>query len=268
MAGWQMARTNANEQDPQDDAEHEDELDEEEFSLDELSQAYAEVLGRSSGQAGDAADGDEESDADEEEAEDEAPHAEEPVEDEEEEEREDADLHAEISPQSILEAMLFVGHPDNQPLAAARIAACMRGVKASEIAGFASELNAQYAADGSVYEIASDEGGYRLQLRGEFSALREKFYGRVRDARLSQPAVEVLSVVAYNQPVNRAAVDTMRGKASSSLLNQLLRRDLLQITRDESKPRDAQYNTTSRFLELFRLDSLADLPRSHDLDTQ
>jgi len=254
--------------DSQDD-EHDDDDDEQEFSLDELSQAYAEVLQRS--EDGDSPQVTPEDEVDQDE--DEEPSAgdenvaEEPA-DDTEQPREDADLHAEISPSSIIEAMLFVGHPNNQPLPAAKIAACMRGVKPTEIAGFVSQLNAQYSSDGSVYEIAKEEGGYKLQLRAEYATLREKFYGRVRDARLSQPAVEVLSVVAYNQPVNRVAVDHIRGKPSSSLLNQLVRRELLQITRDEKKPRDVQYNTTPRFLDLFRLDSLGDLPRSHDLDRQ
>ncbi len=253
--------------DEPEELDDEAEDDEQEFSLDELSQAYAEVLQRSEDAGDEPSDADALADEDVDAGEDDST-AEDETAEEDEEPREDADLYAEISPSSIVEAMLFVGHPDNQPLPAAKMAACMRGVNPSEIAALTQQLNAQYEADGSVYEITHDEGGYKLQLRPEFSALREKFYGRVRDARLSQPAVEVLSVVAYNQPVNRNTVDNIRGKPSSSLLNQLVRRELLQITRDEKKPRDAQYNTTGRFLELFCLDSLADLPRSHDLDRQ
>jgi segregation and condensation protein B len=72
--------------------------------------------------------------------------------------------------------------------------------------------------------------------------------------------------VAYNQPITSKRVSTLRGHPSGAILAQLVRRRLLQIERPKEKPRTPTYHTTERFLDLFNLDSLQDLPQSQDLD--
>jgi len=174
--------------------------------------------------------------------------------------------HCPISPTSILEAMLFVGNRDNQPLSAAQAAELMRGVAASEIPGLVDALNRRYAAAGCPYQIVSQRLGYRMTLRDDFSKLRDRFYGRIREARLSQAAVDVLAIVAYRQPVTALQIAALRGKPSPRLLAQLVRRGLLDIHRPADRRDAAVYRTAARFLELFRLGSLEDLPQSEDLD--
>jgi segregation and condensation protein B len=171
-----------------------------------------------------------------------------------------------VSPLTILEAMLFVGHPGNEPLTSSHVSSLMRGVRPSEVDEAVRELNSQYSADGSPYCIESVGPGYRLSLRPEFGSLRERFLGRVREARLSQQAIDVLAVVAYNQPLSREQLDKLRGKPSGSLLSQLVRRDLLKVERAADGSRQLSYATTERFLDLFGLDSLKDLPHSQDPD--
>lgn len=172
----------------------------------------------------------------------------------------------EITPRSILEAILFVGHPANEPLTSTEIAALMRGVRPSEIDDLVRELNEQYDAEGAPYRIESVGPGYQLMLRSEYAPLRDKFYGRVREARLSQSAIDVLAIVAYHQPIGQEEVDKLRGKPSGGILGQLVRRDLLAIERGPEKKAKPKYSTTSRFLDLFGLDSVADLPRSQESD--
>lgn len=174
----------------------------------------------------------------------------------------------EITPLSILEAMLFVGHPDNSPLNSTQVASMMRGVRPDEIHELVGELNETYQKDGSPYEIAATGAGYQMRLRSKYVQLRDKFYGTVREARLSQAAIDVLAIVAYNQPLTREDVEKLRGKPSGGLLRQLVRRQLLRIERSEGKPRITRYFTTDRFLELFALDQLEDLPQSHELDSR
>lgn len=177
------------------------------------------------------------------------------------------ELEADVTPQGILEAMLFVGNPQNLPLSAQRVAELMRGVRPAEVDQWIGELNEQYAAHGCPYMITSTAGGYRLELTGRYQHLAERFYRRERHARLSQAAVETLAAVAYHEPVTREQVDELRGRASSHLLSQLVRRRLLRVERSGT-PRTTRYLTTPRFLELFGLESLADLPRSQDLETR
>jgi len=172
----------------------------------------------------------------------------------------------EITPRSILEALLFVGSPQNQPLSSRQVAALMRGVRSAEIDELVRELNADYERRNCPYTIVEEAQGYRLALRPEFDRLRDKFHGRSRQARLSQAAIEVLAAVAYHEPVTAEDVARLRGTASTPVLAQLVRRQLLRLDRDQSQPRRATYYTTQRFLELFGLESLADLPQSRELE--
>ena len=171
-----------------------------------------------------------------------------------------------VTPLGILESMLFVGNPDNRPLEASEVAGLIRGVEPEEVEEMVRELNALYLAAGCAYEISSEGAGYRMTLRPQLQSVRDRFYGRIKETRLSQAAVEVLAIVAYNEPLTAAAVNKMRGSTSGSLLTQLVRRRLLRIERPEDKPRTPHYLTTDRFLELFGLESLDDLPRTQDID--
>jgi segregation and condensation protein B len=172
----------------------------------------------------------------------------------------------ELSPRTVFEAMLFVGVPGDQPLTAARAAELMRGVEPGEIPAMVDDLNGRYRATGCPYHVVQEGAGYRLTLRAEFEPLRAKFYGRIREARLSQAAVDVLAIVAYRQPVSAEDVSILRDTPSGAILSQLVRRQLLRMERTEEKPRKTLYSTTDRFLKLFGLETLADLPQSEDLE--
>lgn len=169
-----------------------------------------------------------------------------------------------VSPRSILEALLFVGSPTNEALSSRQVASLMRGVRAAEIDAIVQELNAEYLRRNCPYEIVEEAGGYRLKLREEYDRLREKFFGRTRQAKLSPAAIEVLAAVAYNEPVTAEEVTKLRGATSGHILAQLVRRQLVRLERTDSKPRKTVYWTTDRFLSLFGLESLADLPRGED----
>ena len=173
-----------------------------------------------------------------------------------------------ICPRSILEAMLFVGNRESGPLSARRAAELMRGVEPEEIPTLVDELNDRYAAGGCAYQVVSEGAGYRLTLREAFHPLRKRFYGRIREAKLSQAAVETLAIVAYRQPLTSKQVSRLRGKPSGPVLAQLVRRGLLRIQRQEGARRTSQYFTTDRFLKLFAMESLQDLPHSEELDRQ
>lgn len=172
----------------------------------------------------------------------------------------------EVTPLRLLEAMLFVGNPDSQPLEAERAASVMRGVEPDDVHQFVRQLNEQYAASRCPYRVASEGSGYRLVLREKYQGLQQKFHGRVQQARLSQAAIDILAIVAYNQPLTGEEVSRLRNTASGAVLSQLVRRRLLRIEREEGPPRVTRYYTTDRFLELFGLASLEDLPQSHDLE--
>jgi len=167
----------------------------------------------------------------------------------------------EITPRSIAEAILFVGHPLGDALTSKNVASLMRGVTPAEIDDLVAELNEEYLAEGRPYTIRSVDAGYQLVLRDEFDSLRDCFYGKIREARLSQSSIDVLAIVAYNQRITHEEIDRIRGRDSGAILSQLVRRDLLAIERPAEKKGKPVYRTTERFLDLYSLESLEDLPQ-------
>ena len=169
-----------------------------------------------------------------------------------------------VSPESILESMLFVGHPQNVPLTNRLLASFMRGVSPEEIDAMIVDLNAQYSEQGTAYEIVAEGDGYRLALREELNYIRNNFYGKVKEAKLSQSAIDVLSIVAYNEPAERETIEKTFGRPVGGILGQLVRRNLLSLEKTTERPRKSIYRTTDRFLQFFGLESIDDLPRGDD----
>jgi segregation and condensation protein B len=163
----------------------------------------------------------------------------------------------------IIEALVFVG---GAPLTAKRARDILRGLTDEQFDESIRRLNADYRRQARPYALMPQGNGWVLSLRPRYRHVIEKLYGGVREARLSTGAIDVLAIVAYRQPVTKAEVDTFRGAESGALLRQLVRRGLVQLaTPAGGKPREVAYATTPRFLELFNLSSLEDLPKTHDL---
>jgi segregation and condensation protein B len=167
------------------------------------------------------------------------------------------------SPLRIIEALLFVGGP---PLTAVRACEIIRGLAREQFDQAIDELTHAYRRQGRPYAVQPRGPGFILALRPRFQRVIEKLHGGVREARLSTAAVDVLALVAYRQPATKAEVDSLRGAESGSLLRQLVRRGLIQIAyRADANQKEVSYGTTPRFLEMFSLRSLEDLPRTRDL---
>jgi segregation and condensation protein B len=150
-------------------------------------------------------------------------------------------------------------------MSARELAAAMRGVSPGEIEEAISKLNSLYDRDQAPYRVEQSSGGYRLALRPEFERVRDRFYGRVKEARLSPAVIEVLSILAYNQPATVEQLNEIRGSACGAALSTLVRRKLARIDREEGS-KTPRYSTTERFLGLFGLESLEALPRSEELE--
>lgn len=162
----------------------------------------------------------------------------------------------------IIEAMLFIG---GAPLTAERAAEAVRGLSAEQFREIIDGLNRDYRQQGRPYRIQMREQGCELVLQPRFRIVLDRLYGSTREARLSPAALDVLSLVAYRQPITRQEVEALRGGESSSALRQLVRLGLIAVRRGETDQREVAYSTTSRFLTLFQLRSLDDLPRTQDL---
>jgi segregation and condensation protein B len=163
----------------------------------------------------------------------------------------------------IVEALLFVGGP---PLTAVRATQAVRGLTAEQFAEAIDKLVRDYRRQGRPYTIRCHGEGYALALRPKYQPIVEKLYGTAREARLSATAIDVLSLVAYRQPATKQEIDSLRGAECGALLRQLVRRGLIAVVhRAEAGKREASFGTTARFLKLFGLKSLDDLPQTQDL---
>ena len=271
---------NLSDQDPERDGD-EPEVIESELSLAELSQAYASVLKQNEGSrdveelvddedVGSGAEEREDSDT----AEDQDGDGQGSIDQLATRRRKDRsksiqeldaedNAHCPVSPKSIVESLLFVGAPSGQKLTPKKIAAVMRDVSPKEVKKIFGELNQDYERQNSAFRVVDDEGNFKLQLCSDLKEVQNYFFGRNKAAKLSQGAIDVLAVVAYNQPVSKAKVEKIRTSPSGGVLGQLLRRNLISVVDDgEPKKKEKRYQTTDRFLKLFGLDSLSDLPQT------
>ena len=224
-----------------------------EFSLNQLSEAYAEVIEAQTGVKHTVGLPNQSEMSDSE------------VEETVADDRVDDNAGCPISPESIVESILFVGAPRDVKLNSRKIAAVLRDVSPKEVTKIVGELNRRYEKDNSAYRIKVDGGVFEMVLDPKLTEFQQEFFGRNREVRLSQAAIEVMAVVAYNQPITREQVEVLRAKPSGGVLKQLLKRQLLEETRDEKNPKVKYYCTADRFLDLFELEELADLPQSHDM---
>ena len=158
----------------------------------------------------------------------------------------------------IIEALLFAGGP---PLTATAAAGALRGLTADRLTAVVDGLNRRYRAQHRPYTISPQAGGFVMALRPQFAGVRAAIYAGPREARLTQPALDVLSVVAYKQPAEKAVIDAARGADSAGPLRQLVRLGLVVLARKSADGTPPGYRTTPRFLEVMRLTSLDDLPR-------
>jgi segregation and condensation protein B len=164
---------------------------------------------------------------------------------------------------SIVEA-LILGTPE--PISAQRIAALIPHAKPAAVKRLVEMLNAEYAAERRAFEIWEVAGGYQLRTLAEFAPYLQQIQP-TRPMRLSKAALETLAIVAYRQPATRAEVEHVRGVDAGAVLRSLLERKLVRIAGHREVPgRPMLYGTTRRFLEVFGLERLEDLPTLRDIE--
>jgi segregation and condensation protein B len=171
-----------------------------------------------------------------------------------------------VTPQRIVEAMLFVGTADGRPLTAQEMSAAIRDVEADEIDAMVSRLNQLYARHDAACVIEADGAGYRLRLRPDLDARRLELQGRRRTASLSPAAIEILSIIAYHPGIGAREIDRLRGARSQRVVSQLVRRELLHVDWQSREPSTARYFTTERFNRLVGIGELSQLPDLTELD--
>lgn len=166
--------------------------------------------------------------------------------------------------ESTIEAILFAA---GEPMEAERIAKVM-GLETEEVFACAASLADEYSFNRRGIRLVRTENRLQLVSAPEYSDQVIHALERRRPPRLTQPALEVLAVVAYFQPVTRAYVDQVRGVDSSYTIGILLERGLIESRgRLDAPGRPAIYHTTDLFLRTMGIEELSQLPPLPDLSS-
>lgn len=162
------------------------------------------------------------------------------------------------SARQIIEALLF---SSDAPLSAARLADFLGDTPIRVVRGLIEELNTTYEASGLSFRIQEIAGGFQMLTLPLFQPWLAKLNKHRSQTRLTGAALETLSIVAYKQPIIRAEIEAIRGVACGEVLNRLREMGLVKIAgRAEIVGRPILYATTKKFLDLFGLADLSDLP--------
>lgn len=127
-------------------------------------------------------------------------------------------------------------------------------------------VNQSYDETGRSFTILERPKGWKLYTRVEYGDfVRQLFPGR-KPERMSGPAMETLAIIAYRQPITKAAIEAVRGVACDGMIQKLLDRDLIRIGgRAELPGRPLLYETTDLFFEHFGIRTIDDLPNASEL---
>lgn len=157
-----------------------------------------------------------------------------------------------------VEAILFLAR---EPLPSRKLSQYAVLADGTQARTLVRRLNERYDASGRAFRVEQVAGGYQLLTRRNLAPWLRRLAHMPREIRLSPPALETLAVIAYRQPVTRADIEAIRGVNCGEILRQLMDRDLVRIEgRSAELGRPFLYGTTKRFLELFGLNHLDDLP--------
>ena len=168
------------------------------------------------------------------------------------------DPHARDAKLARLEAVLLIA---DEPLPARRLADAAGLTDAAEARAQIEKLKALYDADDSAYQIEELAGGYQLLTRTRYHPWLTRLKRTGHELRLSPAALETLAVIAYKQPIMRAEVEKIRGVACAEIIRHLMEKGLVRVAgRHDSLGRPQLYGTTKRFLQVFGLNTLKDLP--------
>jgi segregation and condensation protein B len=130
-------------------------------------------------------------------------------------------------------------------------------------------LKERYAQADSGVELSKIGGGFLIAPKKEYWEMLKERYGKKNEAKLSKAALETLSIIAYSQPITRGEIEAIRGVSADNMMRLLLERELIREVGKKDVPgKPVQYGTTKEFLKFFRLESIADLPKLDESESE
>ncbi len=162
-----------------------------------------------------------------------------------------------------IEALLMA---TERPITAAKLSEVTEAGGQAAVRKAIEALNERYEHTGASFRINAIAGGFQVQTLPEFDDLLSRLLQTRKDSRLSQAAIETLAIIAYRQPILRVDIEAIRGVACGEVLRGLIEKQLIKIVgRADVLGRPMLYGTTKKFLEVFGLPGLDDLPNVEEL---
>jgi len=166
----------------------------------------------------------------------------------------------------IVEALLFSSNAPLSFLKIREVVETFQPIKPRVLRELIDELKEDYLSQQRAYRLEEIAEGFVLRTCAEYSHFIDLLHRNKRTEKLSPASTEVLAIIAYRQPIMRADVETIRGVHSGEVLRQLMEKGLVRIVgRDSSLGRPVLYGTTKKFLQVYGLRSLRDLPQVEQL---
>ena len=163
----------------------------------------------------------------------------------------------------LIESVLFL---ESEPLDLSSLVR-ITGFTKAVIQEAIKAIQNHYQSDSHGIELIQIGGGYIFAPKQNFWDYLKPRYGKKNGGRLSKAALETLSIIAYSQPVTKAEIESIRGVTADGMIKLLISRNLIkEVGKKEAPGRPIQYGTTREFLMLFRLSSIAELPKLDELD--
>ncbi len=171
---------------------------------------------------------------------------------------------ADESLKTIVEAILFAS---DEPTSAASLAeAAGDDITVGMVRKAVDDLVADYDAQGRAFTVEEIAGGYQLFTRPRYNKYLKKLVRRRVHQRFTQAALETLAIIAYKQPVTRIEVEDIRGVACGDMIRTLIEKGLVRVAgRSPEIGHALLYGTTKKFLQVFGLASVKDLPDAEQL---
>jgi segregation and condensation protein B len=169
----------------------------------------------------------------------------------------------EVTLESVVEAILFAS---DEPITPNRLVNILEVGSVKQIRESVEHLNEKYKEANSAFRIDQIAGGFQMMTLDAYNHWLKKLIRVRTENKLTQASLETLAIIAYKQPIIRADVEAIRGVGSGEMIRGLMHKGMVKIAgRAEILGRPLLYGTTKKFLDVFGLNTIKDLPKAEEL---
>ncbi len=162
---------------------------------------------------------------------------------------------------ALIEAILFL---ENEAVSK-KVISRISGFDVNVVEECLLEIEKRYISQQHGIELIKISEGYSFSPKEEFWGILKEYYGKKNEDKLSKAAMETLSIIAYSQPLTKTEIENLRGVSADNMIRLLIKKGFVEDVGKKDVPgKPMLYGTTKEFLRVFRLNSIADLPKLNE----